>query len=149
MSLINNYFSVDHQKLDCLFEAFISHRTKGDDNGYNYFQLFHKGLIQHIEWEEKILFPFIENLVPMSQGPTSVMCEEHGQIKVLLEIIDHKLASQFNGEILEITQLTTILAAHNLKEENVLYPMIDNNINQAQRAEIFSEMELLQQTKRA
>lgn len=140
MSLINQYFSTDHRRLDCLLEAFISHLNLNEDTGYRFFKLFYDDLVKHIEWEERILFPIIENAIPMSKGPTSVMCREHEQIKAMLAIIDEKLKQGSNDIEQEITQLSDILSAHNMKEENVLYPMIDSNISEAQLAQIFCEM---------
>lgn len=140
MSLINQYFSTDHRRLDCLFDAFVSCLNQSDETGYKYYKLFYKELIKHIKWEEDILFPLIESIVPMSKGPTAVMCAEHLQIKDLLMIIDEKLIQGPSYIQQELAQLSDILTAHNMKEENILYPMIDEQIDEQQLAKIFSKM---------
>jgi iron-sulfur cluster repair protein YtfE (RIC family) len=82
----------------------------------------------HIVWEEDILFPVFEQETGMHDaGPTAVMRMEHRHIKKLLEQIDEKLlAGELSGiENAEI-ELLDILESHNQKEENILYPAIDN-----------------------
>ncbi|WP_448210959.1 hemerythrin domain-containing protein [Colwellia sp. MEBiC06753] len=140
MSLINQFFSTDHKRLDYLFAAFKSWLLLDKAQSSKFFTVFKNDLIKHIDQEENILFPLIEKLAPMSKGPTNVMCSEHMVIKRLLNDIEHRLNDTTPQDLPEILELETLLSSHNMKEENILYPMIDQNINQQQLAEIFLHM---------
>jgi iron-sulfur cluster repair protein YtfE (RIC family) len=145
MSLINQYFAADHDRLDCLYLAFKSHLVQGvtqeqaHTQCLKFFNAFTQGLIKHIEWEETILFPFFEQSSGITQGPTRVMCSEHEIIKQLLVAIAEKV-EQKNNEIDELEQLETILTDHNNKEEQVLYPMIDRFCDVQKTADLFIQM---------
>ena len=87
---------------------------------------FELGLRRHIGFEEEILFPGFEAGTGMSPqaGPTAVMRIEHREIERLLEAIRGALAGIADPLPLR-TELHRVLAAHNMKEEQVLYPMTD------------------------
>lgn len=83
-------------------------------------------LLKHIEFEERKLFPALEQrsgLTPDS-GPTAVMRIEHERFRQLLEqASSHLNASYGDGFRQALRSLQADLAAHNTKEERVLYPM--------------------------
>jgi len=145
MSLINQYFAADHDRLDCLYHAFKNQLSQGvtqeEDNiqCLKFFNAFTQGLIKHIEWEETILFPFFEQSSGITQGPTRVMCSEHKTIKQLLVAIAEKV-TQKKSEISELQELEAILSDHNNKEEQVLYPMIDRFCDAQKTADLFIQM---------
>ena len=63
------------------------------------------------------------------QGPTVVMCAEHQEIKRLLAEIDDGIRAGNNPpDNLEQT-LLIVLKGHNVKEEEVLYPLIDQSVS--------------------
>ncbi|WP_448565936.1 hemerythrin domain-containing protein [Thalassotalea ganghwensis] len=140
MSLINQFFSTDHRRLDCLFLAFKSDLPKITEPNINFFNLFKKDLKKHIAWEEKVLFPYIESILPMAAGPINVMCSEHELIINLLSSIDRKLKHGDTGQLPEVVELERLLSNHNMKEEHVLYPLIDENIDQRSLAKVFSDL---------
>jgi len=138
MPQINEFFTADHQKLDSLYTAFKKCISFDESSGVKYFQKFKTQLINHIHWEESILFPLIEKLNPASMGPTMVMCSEHELIISLLTRIDKKLQHNDTQSLPEVDELESILNTHNMKEESILYPMIDKHINEQQLVEVFS-----------
>ena len=87
---------------------------------------FSQELNSHIgDKEEGILFPAIENKIgPM--GPTQVMRGEHEQIRALVAQIDQTIASKDKPQTLGlIDTLMILIQQHNMKEEQILYPMMD------------------------
>lgn len=80
----------------------------------------------HFAREEDVLFPAFENKTGMVGGPTQVMRMEHQQIKGLLKEISECLTTGEFQRILDLSETMLILIAqHNSKEENMLYPMTD------------------------
>jgi iron-sulfur cluster repair protein YtfE (RIC family) len=105
------------------------------------FKEFKLGLQRHIVWEEDLLFPLWEDKTGMSEGgPTFVMRNEHRQIGQQLEAIHDKVAEQNPESDQEEQALLNLLSAHNMKEERVLYPAIDNVTSSEEREMIFQSM---------
>ncbi len=135
-SQITDFFEQDHQRLDQLFAEY--QRQKSNiEQATPLFLKFKQGLLQHIDWEEQLLFPSVEQAAgfPPNAGPTHVMRMEHSQIKDCLQLIEMKLSQQQDSQAIE-TRLLDILAGHNMKEEQVLYPMSDQSIPAEQAASI-------------
>jgi len=123
---ISGFFQHDHDRLDVLFQSFQTLKRQDVLKAREAFTQFTSGLERHIRWEEDFLFPLWEDKTGMSDGgPTFVMRREHRQVEEQLRSIGRNLTEQ-NTDNNEAEQaLLTVLAAHNLKEERVLYPAID------------------------
>jgi iron-sulfur cluster repair protein YtfE (RIC family) len=84
---------------------------------------------QHFAAEEELLFPAFEAASGMTMGPTQVMRDEHIQMRELLAAAQEALAAQdaddYSGNA---ETLLIMMQQHNMKEENVLYPMCDDHL---------------------
>ncbi|MCL4278567.1 MAG: hemerythrin domain-containing protein, partial [Ignavibacteriaceae bacterium] len=70
-------------------------------------------------------------------GPTAVMKMEHREIKNYLNEIFTYLKNG-NTQTDELEEgLLEVLSEHNLKEENILYPMIDNAVDDKELEDVF------------
>ena len=89
-----------------------------------------------------MLFPLWEQKTGMAEGgPTQVMRMEHRQIGRCLEAI-HKNVQEDDPESDQDEQtLLALLAAHNQKEERILYPSIDSVLSDPERASVFDDMQ--------
>ena len=91
------------------------------------FALLSNQLETHFSSEEELLFPAFEAATGMTSGPTEVMRGEHRQMRDLLAQMQGALASRdgdaFGGAA---ETLLILMQQHNMKEENILYPMCDN-----------------------
>jgi len=119
----------DHDRLDAILANVKKGLREGDRGAAaSDFAAFREGLERHIVAEEEVLFPvFEEHTGVRDAGPTAVMRMEHVQIRELLA----ELAALLGGDGSEshttpMASLTALLAAHNGKEERILYPMIDS-----------------------
>lgn len=137
---INDHFTHDHDRLDELFHQFQTLKSADRPNALRHYQEFNAGLEQHIVWEEELLFPSFESKTGMVTGPTEVMRWEHRQIRDFLNAIAEKLARDDFDTSDEESGLLAVLGPHNHKEENILYPMIDQVTGAEERAEIFARM---------
>lgn len=137
------FMSTDHDRLEDIFKEFKKRRDSNRNEAKRLFHDFKIGLQKHIVWEEEILFPIFEQKTGMhDSGPTAVMRMEHRQIKSFLEEIHKKLlADELEGIEAVEADLLEVLRLHNQKEENVLYPAIDNLVNEQEREEAFSDMQ--------
>jgi regulator of cell morphogenesis and NO signaling len=142
MTTIFEFMSVDHDRLDEIFEGFKKLSEDDIDGARKLFPEFKTGLVQHIGWEEEILFPIFEQKTGMHDtGPTAVMRMEHGHIKNFLAEIGEKVLA---GELKDVdkaeTGLLEVLGPHNEKEENILYPAIDNLTSEQEKAAMIARM---------
>ncbi|MDX2470622.1 MAG: hemerythrin domain-containing protein [SAR324 cluster bacterium] len=80
----------------------------------------------HFQLEETILFPAFEEATQMTGGPTAVMRMEHDQMRDLLNRIEQATIAGKLDEVAKVFEtLMILMQQHNLKEENMLYPMMD------------------------
>ena len=135
------YLSTDHQRCDDLFaeaEAAVARRdwTGGADK----LQAFRAAMLRHLEVEESVLFPAFEARIGHTGGPTRVMCNEHAQMRDLLGSMVDSVAARDEAEYQGLAEtLLWLMRQHNVKEEQILYPMSDQMLGDA-RAELLERM---------
>lgn len=125
----------DHDRLDALDAAAFSALAAGDVAGARgTFAAFARGLERHIRFEEEILFPAVEERAGFRReaGPTAVMRAEHAEIRACLAGIAAALDGGVAGAPEIRRRLASILGGHNLKEEQILYPLADRVLGKAE-----------------
>jgi iron-sulfur cluster repair protein YtfE (RIC family) len=138
---ISKFFEQDHDRLDELFKTFQRLKRLDFVKAKEAFKDFKFGLQRHIVWEEDLLFPLWEEKTGMAEGgPTFVMRNEHRQIGEQLEAIHQKVAEQNPDSDQEEQALLALLGSHNMKEERVLYPSIDQVTSEDERETVFLNM---------
>jgi iron-sulfur cluster repair protein YtfE (RIC family) len=87
---------------------------------------FRAAMERHFRFEEEVLFPPLEQVSPMSAGPTEMMRQQHAQIRALLEELDAAVAAADADDYAGISEtLHFLIQQHNAKEEGILYPLAD------------------------
>ena len=146
--MITAFYEQDHDRLDELFKTFQQTKRSDFDKAKAAFNEFKGGLQRHIVWEEDLLFTLWEAKTGISEGgPTMVMRSEHRQIGQLLESIHEKVAAGNPDTDQEEQWLISMLGSHNMKEERVLYPSIDNVASVAEREQVFRDMETIPEAR--
>lgn len=88
-----------------------------------------RDLEQHFQLEEQQLFPAFEAATGMYSGPTAVMRQEHQEIRLLLQdMADALHATDATAWLGHAETLLILTQQHNMKEENILYPMCRQHI---------------------
>jgi iron-sulfur cluster repair protein YtfE (RIC family) len=135
------YFQDDHTRLEAIYHEFQAVKHTDAARATACFAEFKAGLERHIVWEEEMLFPGFESRTGMRDaGPTAVMRMEHTRIKNYLRDIAQKLARHDVATDAEEAGLQQTLADHNWKEEQILYPAIDDMLPPAERSGVFARM---------
>lgn len=127
MSSIQEALVHDHQACDAIFAETEVAVGRGDLTAARAeFARFRDAMERHLHAEEDVVFPAFEDKTGMRSGPTEVMRGEHGMMRDLFGKMDAALAQQQAQQYLGLAEtLLILLQQHNIKEENVLYPMID------------------------
>jgi len=125
---VSDALAWDHDRLDALERHAFAARGRGDAaEAIRLFDAFARGLDRHIAFEEALLFPAFENATghPATAGPTAVMREEHRIIRALLAEIAAGMRDPAASPEDRRRSLGWVLEEHNVKEEQILYPMTD------------------------
>ena len=130
MTSIPEYMTQKHRECDDVFTVAESAVAKENWSlAIEKWQEFTQELLQHFNQEEDTLFPAFEQASGMTQGPTQVMRMEHQQMRALLTDLDNALAAAAKDEFLGYSEtLMVLMQQHNMKEEMMLYPMMQQHI---------------------
>jgi iron-sulfur cluster repair protein YtfE (RIC family) len=127
MNTITDFLGSDHRACDDLFasaEAAVAQNNW--DSARSLFERFQAAMAHHLAMEEEVLFPAFEARTGMSMGPTEVMRSEHAQMRGLLQEMAGAVTNADQNRYLGLSEtLNMLMQQHNLKEENMLYPMSD------------------------
>ena len=105
------------------------------------FDHFRSATLAHFASEEKTLFPTFEAKTGMTMGPTQVMRMEHVQMRALMDDAAVALADGETDNYLGLAEtLLIMMQQHNMKEENILYPMCDQHLA-AETPELLAHLE--------
>ncbi len=127
MNTILDFLGSDHRACDDLFAAAEEAAASKNWNGArSLFSQFHQAMDRHFAMEEDVLFPAFEAKTGSTMGPTQVMRMEHEQMRALMRDMKTAVTAGKDTEYLGLSEtLNMIMQQHNLKEENMLYPMSD------------------------
>jgi hemerythrin-like domain-containing protein len=121
---------VDHHR-QC-DEAFAKlENLVGEKNWSNpgAFEDFHSIMTRHFQTEETVFFTALEEKVGGPIGPTMMMRQEHQQMSILLEQMKDAFAAKDREKFLSVSDTWMMITQqHNMKEEEVLYPMLDEHL---------------------
>ncbi len=143
MATIKEYLAADHSRCDELFAQMEDVASKSLSDAKEACKEFKKETERHFQMEERVMFLEFETKTGMTQGPTMMMRHEHTQMRGLMtqmcEAIDADNKDKFFG--LSET-LMILLQQHNMKEEQMLYPMAQQHLS-AESDKIVEMMESL------
>lgn len=117
----------DHGRCDDLFVAAeAACHAKDWASAHTAVKAFVGQTEKHFHTEEELLFPAFEQATGSAGGPTQVMRMEHAQMRDLfaqmIAAIDARDIEALAGAA---ETLLVLMQQHNMKEENILYPMCD------------------------
>jgi len=121
------YLTEEHRACDELLAAYEEEVTRGDWLTIaSSWQALVFALLAHFATEEEHLFPAFEEKTGLAAGPTRVMRMEHDQMRELFTAGNEALAQRDAETLTSLLETLLIMnQQHNLKEENVLYPLCD------------------------
>ncbi len=144
MQTLTNYLSAEHHHCDELFADAEAAAAKNDLIAAQAgFTAFHQEMQRHLAKEENIMFPAFEEATGSSMGPTSVMRMEHEQMRELFAEMQAALDAKNTHAYAGLSEtLLILMQQHNMKEEQMLYPMADRALQE--RDSIIQQMGAMQ-----
>ncbi len=129
MESISSWMQQDHVAIDSIAERATAAAASGDAAGMaRDAAQFLSQLERHIEMEERVLFPAFEERTGMTAaGPSVQMREEHDQMRGVFDQMRAAIESKDTAGWQSASHaLLEILVPHNQKEEQMMYPMLDD-----------------------
>ncbi|MGE5466352.1 MAG: hemerythrin domain-containing protein [Ignavibacteria bacterium] len=119
-----------HKHCDDLFAAAEAFAHAGDwPSCETMAKKFCAEIEAHFQTEEQVLFPAFATATGMSGGPVAVMRMEHAQMRDLMAQMNAAAQAQDGQGFAGAAEtLLILMQQHNMKEENILYPMCDNSL---------------------
>lgn len=131
MSDIQSFMTTDHRDCDDLFVTFENLIPTHDwPQLKQAWDAFAAHLERHFDMEEQVLFPEFESATGMTSGPTEVMRSEHQQMRGLAAEIEYAIENQDAEQCQDVAETLMLMTQqHNMKEEQMLYPMADEHVD--------------------
>ncbi len=144
MPSIGQFMAEDHRRCDDFFlAAERAVATQDWDAGRQSFHDFQLATECHLAMEEQVLFMAYETLAGVA-GPSQVMRREHEQMRELFARLYQVLDQRAGTEFLNLSEtLLMLMQQHNMKEEQMLYPMCDRLLA-AERDTLIARMRQVQ-----
>ena len=128
MASIGEFMIRGHKECDLAFARAEESGGGGDwPSAAAGFKAFLEAMTQHLAMEEDVLFPAFEETTGMSgAGPTEVMRMEHARMRALFDEMKSAVGARDANQFLGLCEsLLVLMQQHNVKEEGMLYPMMD------------------------
>jgi len=126
MTTIAEFMTADHESCDNEFAVAEENALNDNwDKAETAFHAFRDAMAHHFQMEEDVLFPALASAGGPA-GPVQIMLMEHTQIRGLLEQMAAAVAQKNTQEYGGLSEtLLIVMQQHNHKEENILYPIMD------------------------
>lgn len=136
-----------HRRLDDLFashqEALLLREI---ERAGELLDAFERALVSHMRFEEEALFPVYERAGPIPGGGVGLYLAEHAKLLRFLGRIEEGLRTLAPGEpgaprrivaVLDYeARFKNLMAHHDLRERNILYPTLDRVATDRERHEL-------------
>jgi len=130
MQTIKEYLTNDHRKCDEIFAQMEEKAGSSLADAKEITTAFVEDMEKHFQMEERVMFLEFETKTGMTQGPTAMMRQEHmqmrGLMRQLLDSIEENNSDRYFGTS---ETLMILLQQHNMKEEQMLYPMAEQHLS--------------------
>jgi len=127
---ISNFMQDNHRHCDALYAA-VEETVANEawERAQAEWQAFTGEFSEHVDRrEEGQLFPALE-AAGGPAGPIAVMRAEHEQMRALVSQMEQAMTARDREEFLGLGETLMMLTQqHNMKEENILYPIMDQCI---------------------
>lgn len=129
--MITEIMTKDHRDCDLFFEKIDQLIQKKDfDKIVKTLSTWKMKNFNHFEIEENLLFKELEAKIGSKIPPVQMMEHEHIQIRNLIcETIDNFNLDDIKTFLGNIDTCFMMIQQHNIKEEQILYPLIDRELN--------------------
>lgn len=127
MKTVCDHLLFDHQRCDAIFERVVACIAQGGWRAAEPgFQDFLEAFQRHVRMEERVLLPAFQQCMKGADAVIALLRSEHRQILAMLERMSDTVKRRDKVEFLLHAETFTMLKKqHGMKEEEMLYPLLD------------------------
>jgi hemerythrin-like domain-containing protein len=141
MNSIKEFLTQDHRRCDEVFAKMEEKANNDLASAKELVEEFVADMEHHFQMEERVMFEEFEKKTGMTEGPTAMMRHEHEQMRGLMAQLKSSLEESNKDKFLGTSEtLMILLQQHNMKEEQMLYPMAQQHLS-AQAEHIIDMMQ--------
>ena len=130
MSTIKEYLAGDHRRCDELFAVMEEKANESLSSAAEACVEFTRETERHFQMEERVMFLEFETKTGMTEGPTAMMRHEHTQMRSLMQQMSEAIEADNKDKFFGLSEtLMILLQQHNMKEEQMLYPMAQQHLS--------------------
>ena len=130
MITIKEYLTSEHSRCDNYFATMEDNASKSLKDAKTSFEAFRDATEKHFQKEERVMFEEFEQKTGMTQGPTAMMRHEHTQMRNLMQQMGEAIDADDKDRFFSLSEtLMILLQQHNMKEEQMLYPMAQQHLS--------------------
>lgn len=139
---VNEFMTKDHRSCDDQFANLENIVDQGNfETSKSMFEEFNSHMIKHFDMEEKVMFPKFNESAGPGCNPTTVMINEHDQMRALLGKMESALNNKDKESFLGLSEnLVFVMQQHNMKEEQIMYNLVDNSLDSQEIIEKMKEI---------
>jgi hemerythrin-like domain-containing protein len=127
---IKEYLTNDHRRCDDVFAEMEEKASSSLSDAKELTQEFIADMEHHFQLEERVVFPEFEAKTGMLNGPTEMMRQEHSQMRNLMQQFLETIENDDKDKFFGLSEtLMILLQQHNMKEEQMLYSMIQQHLS--------------------
>ncbi len=128
---VNQFMTKEHRNCD---EEFAELENIVDSGDFTKAEPILKDFLDHMNhhfsMEETVMFPEYNNCTGGGCNPTTVMIIEHEQMRTLFSQMEEALIKKDKNQFLGSSEnLLFVMQQHNMKEEQMMYNMVDSALN--------------------
>ena len=130
MNTIKEYLTSDHRKCDGIFAVMEEKASSSLVEAKEITEEFVADMERHFQMEERVMFAEFEAKTGMTEGPTAMMRMEHAQMRNLMSGLLEAISLDDKDKFFSVSEtLMILLQQHNMKEEQMLYPMAQQHLS--------------------
>ena len=130
MNNIKEYLTNDHRRCDDVFAEMEEKASSSLSDAKELTQEFIADMEHHFQLEERVVFPEFEAKTGMLNGPTEMMRQEHSQMRNLMQQFLEAIENDDKDKFFGLSEtLMILLQQHNMKEEQMLYSMMQQHLS--------------------
>ncbi|HEY3354100.1 MAG TPA: DUF2249 domain-containing protein [Polyangia bacterium] len=138
---VMEYLNWEHHRLDALVQATLTSAGRGQlPEARTRFAEFACGITRHMEMEERLLLPRLHRLGPAPRELGRVLAE-HGDVRRLTGAISRALGAELAFFLDALRELEEMLLLHDMREERLLYPLIERAARGGERDALVLRMQ--------
>jgi len=136
----------DHVRLDGLLRGLLASAARRAPEIPDALDLFGHGLLRHMTWEERALFPALrDGADPPLQRNLESLVIDHDRLREVLASLQAEVEGRRWPQVLQsLENLRIFLEGHNRDEEKGAYTAADHRLSEADRGRLLAEWRALE-----